>query len=88
MAAVCKKPKDCAHPTCNEGECKKCAWNPRSNYAAWHCGKPPKYQFGWPVAILTILAGLAVYKVWMAGLGTVLVLMAVATGVTFLIKAR
>ncbi len=88
MAAICKKPKDCQHPTCQEGECKKCAYNPRSNYAPWHCGQPSKHQFGSVAMILTIVVGFAVQNVWAAGLGVVLFLMAVATGVTFLIKAR
>ena len=88
MAAVCKRPKDCQHPTCQEGECKKCAYNPRSNYPAWHCGKPSKHQFGPFALILTIVAGFAVQSVWAAGLGVVLFLIAVATGVTFLIRAR
>ncbi len=38
--------------------------------------------------ILTVVVGFAVQNVWAAGLGVVLFLMAVATGVTFLIKAR
>lgn len=88
MAAICRRPKDCQHPTCQEGECKKCAYNPRSNYPAWHCGKPSKHQFGWVATILSIVAGFAVHKVWAAGLGMVLFLMIVATGVTFLVKGH
>lgn len=85
MAAICKKPKDCQHPTCSEGECKKCAYNPRSNYPPWHCGQPSKHQFG-PVAMaITVAAGLFVYPVFAAGLGMVLFLTAIATGITFLV---
>jgi len=84
MVAVCKKPKDCKHPSCSEGECKKCAWNPRSNYPAWHCNSAPKYQFGLLEIILTIAAGYVVARVWEAGFGGLLII-AAATILTWLL---
>ncbi len=88
MAAVCKKPKDCKHPSCREGECGKCAWNPRSNYPAWHCNSAPKYQFGLLEMILMIAAGYAVARVWEAGFGGLLIIAAVTILTWFLVLWR
>ena len=87
MAGVYKKPNDCAHPDCQSGECKKCAWNPRSNYPAWHCFSMPKYRFRTPELVLTVMAAYVVCTVWEAGLGALLVI-GIATVMTGVLVKR
>lgn len=78
------KPKDCKHPTCDEGECRKCAYNPSSSYPAWHCQSAPKYQYGWPAMVLTAGSCGAISWVWTAGYGLFLVVGSVMILIVFL----
>ena len=58
------KPARCAHPNCNDGECKKCAWNPSSSYPAWHYDSALPYQFGWFAIVVTIIVSGTIGWFW------------------------
>ena len=72
VAGIYDKPSDCEHPTCEQGECKKCSWNPRSNYAPWHHSGMPNIQYKAPAILATLAMACAVGLVWSLGIGTVL----------------
>jgi len=76
MAGIYDKPSDCSHPTCQRGECKKCSWNPRSNYAPWHHIGAPGIRYKAPVILATFVAACTVGWVWTMGTFTVLIVSA------------
>jgi hypothetical protein len=95
MARRYRRPTYCKHPTCSSGECRKCAWNPRSGYPAFKVSEDSVDSRGegriirpaWIAMFAGIATGCAVSALYDRGAGCILFVLVVAAGLIVAIRA-
>ncbi len=99
MARRRRKPAYCKHPTCSSGECRKCAWNPRSGYPAVKVtedsedssdssGKGRIRRPAWLALVVGLTAGFAARAVFTNGIGCLLFVLVVTFGLIAVLKSE